>query len=177
MTLENPNFMRPVHLLDEVSGELWLGPMLGRLRCFSEDMDELYRHKITLILNLTPTCEIEDKAPSYAQALDDGMNIAIRRLPITDFGVPDDDTELLDLSIHASEILRNGGRIFVHCAAGIGRTGTTAICILMALGLTATEAASRVADAGSGPETNAQKDLVARIATRMSDWEPVETRP
>lgn len=175
MTLQNTSFMRPVHLPDGVSGELWLGPMLGRLRGFTEDMNELHEHKITLILNLTPTCEIEEKAPAYAQALTDDMNIAIRRLPITDFGVPDDDTEFFDLSIHAAKVLRSGGRIFIHYAAGIGRTGTMATCVLLALGMTVTQAVSRISDAGSGPETNTQKDLVTRIATRMQHREPVET--
>ena len=48
----------------------------------------------------------------------------------------------------------------MHCAAGIGRTGTLAVCVLLALGLGAAEARAAVRSAGSSPQTAAQEDIV-----------------
>lgn len=45
-------------------------------------------------------------------------------------------------------------------AAGIGRTGSTAACVLMALGMSTEEALKRVRDAGSNPENALQSGVV-----------------
>ncbi|MGD9480185.1 protein-tyrosine phosphatase family protein [Shinella sp. G-2] len=164
-------FLRPLRLPSGIAGTLWLGPMPGRLRPFDEDMEALRSQQIMRIVSLTSLAEIEGKSPLYAAALADGIEIAVSRFPIMDFGVPEDEAGLFALAGETAQALSAGDRVFVHCAAGIGRTGTFAICILRALGLDAAEATARVADAGSGPETEAQKALVARFAA------PVETNP
>ena len=57
--------------------------------------------------------------------------------------------------------LKKGDAILMHCGAGIGRTGTMATAVLMALG-TAREAALRaVQAAGSHPETPSQRLLLS----------------
>ena len=48
----------------------------------------------------------------------------------------------------------------LHCAAGMGRTGSTAACVLKALGLDTAEALQRVRDAGSNPQNAQQSGLV-----------------
>ena len=57
--------------------------------------------------------------------------------------------------------LRRGESVLLHCAAGIGRTGTAAACVLKALGLPAQHALQRVRDAGSNPQNAEQSGLVA----------------
>ncbi|WP_439603926.1 protein-tyrosine phosphatase family protein [Shinella sp.] len=170
-------FLRPVRLPQGIAGELWLGPMPGRRRPFDDDMDDLRARKITRIVSLTPLAEIEEKAPSYAIALGGEINIAIVRFPIADFGIPADEAALFALADEAAQHLSGGGNVFVHCAAGIGRTGTFAICILRALGLKTVEAAALVASAGSGPETDAQKALVDRFQAPTRPRQPAETSP
>ncbi|MEO5672109.1 MAG: tyrosine-protein phosphatase, partial [Ramlibacter sp.] len=59
-----------------------------------------------------------------------------------------------------ADALRRGDAVMMHCAAGIGRTGTTAACVLKALGLSNDEALQRVLDAGSNPENAHQSGLV-----------------
>ncbi|GAB3669793.1 protein-tyrosine phosphatase family protein [Ramlibacter alkalitolerans] len=49
--------------------------------------------------------------------------------------------------------------VLLHCAAGMGRTGTAA-CVLKALGLATPEALQRVRDAGSNPQNAEQSGLV-----------------
>lgn len=62
--------------------------------------------------------------------------------------------------------LRAGERLLVHCAAGIGRAGTTAVCILIRLGVQLDEALKTVADARAmaGPEAGSQMALVRAVA-------------
>ncbi|MGE6784202.1 protein-tyrosine phosphatase family protein [Ensifer adhaerens] len=162
--MTDTHFLRPLRLPSGIAGTLWLGPMPGRLRPFGDDMDDLRAQKITRIVCLTPLAEIEEKAPGYAAALGDGMDIPVAQFPIPDFGVPGDAAALFALAGETALALSAGERVFVHCAAGIGRTGTFAICILRAFGLDLAEATARVASAGSGPETEAQQALVARVA-------------
>jgi protein-tyrosine phosphatase len=161
--------MRAVHLPSGIAGELWLGPMPGRLRPWSEDLDRLRKRQISLVVSLTPAAEVEAKAPDYADALASGIGIDVARFAIADFGVPDDEDGLLTVVERAAGSLTAGARVFVHCAAGIGRTGTVATCILLALGMRQADAARLVAAAGSGPETEGQRDLVGRVAESMAE--------
>jgi len=50
--------------------------------------------------------------------------------------------------------------VMLHCAAGLGRTGTAAACLLKRLGLDTNEAMQRIRDAGSNPQTALQSGLV-----------------
>jgi protein-tyrosine phosphatase len=45
--------------------------------------------------------------------------------PITDFGVPS-VAQMMGILRSMDEALQHGGKVYVHCRAGIGRTGTVA---------------------------------------------------
>lgn len=157
-------FLRRLQLPRSIVGALWLGPMPGLRRSFSDDLRDLETHNISRIVVLAPLTEIQEKAPAYASALAGGACMPVVHFPIVDFGVPKDEAGLVALVKDTALALSAGERVFVHCAAGIGRTGTFAICILRAFGFHPEEAAAVVADAGSGPETETQKELVSRFA-------------
>ena len=55
--------------------------------------------------------------------------------------------------------------LLVHCGAGIGRAGTVAVCVLMALGVPAADAQATVAANRpmAGPEVGAQRELIAAL--------------
>ena len=55
---------------------------------------------------------------------------------------------------------RRGDVTLLHCAAGIGRTGTAAACLLKRLGLPREQALQLVRAAGSSPESAVQSGLV-----------------
>jgi protein-tyrosine phosphatase len=59
--------------------------------------------------------------------------------------------------------LRQGQTVLLHCAAGIGRTGTAAACLLKHLGTDSAQAVKRVSDAGSNPQNAVQSGLVDRF--------------
>jgi protein-tyrosine phosphatase len=67
------------------------------------------------------------------------------------------------------ERLAGGGRVLVHCGAGIGRAGTVAVCVLMEHGVGRDDALALVARHRpmAGPEVGAQRHLVDELAATL----------
>jgi len=105
--------------------------------------------------------EIESKSPAYATAIKGGaISCARKCFVIPDCGVPEHRDKFAEFVRATAELLRSGETILVHCGAGIGRTGTFAICLLLALGVKRTEAKKAICDAGSKPDTGEQRNLI-----------------
>ncbi|WP_420452202.1 protein-tyrosine phosphatase family protein [Ilumatobacter sp.] len=67
-------------------------------------------------------------------------------------------------------LLRDGRTVVMHCSAGIGRAGTMAVAVLMALGVPTEEALATVASQrpGAGPEVGAQRDLLDALDSHLA---------
>lgn len=153
---------RSVTLPRNISGRLYLHSMPGRNEAWSDFIAEAERCSIRVIVCLAPDNEIEMKSPSYADAIKSGrFNYRRECFPISDYSVPQDRDEYIAFVTHIARLLRSGQAVLVHCGAGIGRTGTFAICLLLALGLNRVEAQKAIQDAGSSPETNEQWEMVS----------------
>jgi protein-tyrosine phosphatase len=107
------------------------------------------------------TVENEYSFPPYA------AGVEYRRLAIRDFGCPTVDRmrETLDA---IDDALARGRNVFVHCYAGVGRTGTVVGCFLVRHGMSPADALDAIAHWRAGreygrrrsPETDEQEEFV-----------------
>jgi protein-tyrosine phosphatase len=153
--------LRPVVLPPEVSGTLWLSSMPGRFSPWQAFDTEARRAGLALVVCLTPRHEVAELSPAYHAALVQGtLPFRWQNLPIPNFGLPDDPPAFRREVTRIAAALRSGDAVMLHCAAGLGRTGTVAACVLKALGLEQDEALERVREAGSNPQNASQSGLV-----------------
>lgn len=153
---------RRVQLPADVTGALWLGSMPGRWEPWSDFLTEAERAGLVLTLCLTEPDEIAELSPNYRRAIDGGgLPGQWLNVPIRNYEVPEDATDLRDAVDAVAATLRKGEAVLLHCAAGMGRTGTAAACVLKRLGLPTEEALRRVRDAGSNPQSALQSGLVS----------------
>lgn len=143
-------------------GALLLHSMPGRLEDFTQCSDRMKEAGITRIVCLNPISEIEKKSPEYAAAISSGtLPFELAHFPIANFGVPDPDKKeaFFKLAHEVADQLKLGENVLVHCAGGVGRTGTFAACVTAALG----QPLSRVTEAGGRAETEQQLQLIAEL--------------
>jgi len=141
--------------------------MPGRCESFQEARDEIARCKIECVIRLASLGEVRRKSPDYALAIETNQLPWIEEaFPVPDFDAPkgNDLPRFLELARNVANHLINGKHILIHCGAGIGRTGTLAICILILLGMRPEKAEAVVVDAKSGPERESQKKAITWVA-------------
>lgn len=152
---------RSVSLPADVPGALWLSAMPGRFEPWPAFEAEAQRARLDRVVCLTPASELSELSPAYQAAVADGApGFRWVHLPMPNFGVPGDAAGFRREVRLIADALRRGESVLLHCAAGIGRTGTVAACILKALGLPTDEALQRVHEAGSNPQNAQQSGLV-----------------
>lgn len=78
-------------------------------------------------------------------AAERGLMVEYRRHPIRDMSVPRSPQEVVSILEAIEGALRAGGRAYVHCWGGIGRTGTVVGCYLVRRGMTGEEALEALA--------------------------------
>lgn len=123
----------------------------------------------TTVVCLVEDYELADRYPEYLAWLQASASSSAVWFPIHDLHAP----TLATTQPFIVELVRrldNGEHLLMHCAAGIGRTGTMATCLLMELGTPLVDALALVAlhRPMAGPEVGAQRDLVNAWAARQS---------
>lgn len=106
--------------------------------------------------------------PPYDAYLPEG--VVYLRKPISDHGVPDAAAYMAEILGELDALLANGRRVYLHCRAGIGRTGTLVACHLIERGLAPAAALARLNELWQGsdradtwpevPETDEQRDFI-----------------
>ncbi len=148
---------------DITYGKIYLHSMPGRYEKLDEFEKEIKKLNLYKIICLTDKTEIEEKSPEYLRPIDEGQlaGIPIVNNPIPDYGIP---TQRKDIAEYESTIIESyetlkAGNILIHCAGGIGRTGTFAIMLLKTAGFSFEEALEITINAGSKPETPDQMEF------------------
>ena len=147
--------------LDGTVGKLWLcgkhfiGPDVEAIRA---------ERNITYVVCLVEEHELRDRYDAYAQWHRDNAGSPSVWFPIPDLSYPSFD-DALEFVEHVTALVRDKGSMVIHCAAGIGRTGTTAAAILMMLGMPMYEALSHVRAHRpmAGPETGRQEEFIRQL--------------
>jgi len=122
----------------------------------SRDLAGLQRRGIRLLVNL-------DERPHEATLLA-RYGLTELHLPVPDFHAPTPEQLAIGVAAVVSAVSA-GERVAIHCAAGLGRSGTLAACYLVELGQDWAAAVERVRAARPGAiETRAQLAAVAAYA-------------
>ena len=158
---------RAVELPEGLAGRLFLHSMPGRYEAYEDARQEIATYQLTRVVCLAPLAEVKTKSPLYAQAIEAARPSWKQEMfPVADYGIPEDRDTFWHLAQRLATGLQSGERMLIHCGAGTGRTGTLAICVLLALGVTADDARAAVEAAGSSPETSAQQEVISWAATQ-----------
>jgi len=111
-----------------LAGEHPLGREAQLTTVGSARLQSLLDAGINSFVDLTEAGE----CPSYAGQL--GPDVSYVQHAIRDQDVPGDPQQMRQLLDHIAAALESGRRVYVHCRAGIGRTGTAMGCYLVERG-------------------------------------------
>lgn len=108
-------------------------------------LDALLEAGLDTFIDLTHENELPDYAPLLRErAAYYQKDVRVHRLPIRDFGLPTRAGMIATLNV-IDEALARGRNVYLHCWAGIGRTGSTVGCYLVRHGMTGEQALAQLA--------------------------------
>ncbi|MFG6449739.1 tyrosine-protein phosphatase [Roseateles sp. BYS180W] len=155
---------RPLALPDTCPGHLWLHAMPARLESWSAFLDLAREYALVRVVCLNPLEEVARISPAYHKAICEGrLPFRWQHLPMRDYGVGTDPLVFRQGVEHIVDGLRLGESILLHCAHGMGRTGTVAACVLKALGRSSEAALQAVRAAGSNPQSAVQSGWIEQF--------------
>jgi ADP-ribosyl-[dinitrogen reductase] hydrolase len=139
-------------------------------RDLGADLREIEASGADLLLTLVEAHEFARLGvPEFAREAS-RRSFTWHHIPIPDFGTPTDATWAAWAGAKADvrQTLARGGRVLLHCAAGLGRTGSIAAKLLSELGLTPDEAIQLVRQKRPGTiETAVQMNFVRQGPTLL----------
>ena len=160
---------RRVDLPAGVPGRLLLHSMPGRYEAIESVWRQVRNEGVCAIVCLAEKDELHEKSAEYAQALEAGtVPCLVLFFEIPDRGAPENQNAFWTLAGDVAGRLQSGEAVLIHCAGGVGRTATLAVCVLLALGEPVSNARSVVSRAGSTIETAPQSKIISWCASQVS---------
>ena len=135
----------------------------GRLwrRSVEADLDAIRQWGASAVVSLVEEHEFEALGVPDLGTRVQELGLRWHHWPIRDMDVPEGRNPLAAAGQTLLERLGRGERVVVHCAAGLGRTGTVAATMLVAFGEEPAKAIARVRQARPETlETSAQERFV-----------------
>jgi hypothetical protein len=147
--MENPNLPIPESYW-VVPGKFLAGEYpIGHYKSDDEArrrLDSFLEAGFNTFINLTAPDELPPYDPFLReQAKIYGIEIQHARFAIGDFGLPTQKGMRATLDAIDSA-LNNGRKVYLHCWAGVGRTGTTVGCYLVRHGMSGPDALRQIAE-------------------------------
>jgi ADP-ribosyl-[dinitrogen reductase] hydrolase len=145
---------------------------------------EATRQRVSTLLAAGIECFLDLTHPSEIEPYDQALpfHIEYLRKPIRDHGLPEKREHMMEILDCLHDALRSGRPVYVHCRAGIGRTGMVVGCLFVERGLSGEEALDELATLWqqsersklwpSVPETAAQTDYVRNWVPRALPFPP-----
>lgn len=161
--------LRPLRLPENIPRKVYLTHMPGYYEIDGSPADSyeaMINASVSGIVCLNSHAELAEKSPIYASdhRIPDALPAPLYNFPIPNLGLPSDIHAFKDFVQNLCEKLKQGHILAIHCALGIGRTGLTAACILMSLGLPLEKAQQRVFEAQSSAESYEQEKFLRAYA-------------
>lgn len=124
------------------------------------------RAGITHVVSLLHRYEVDELAISSEAVLCNASGIEYRSFPIQDRSIPAVATDFFALVHELTSLVQGNRSVAVHCRAGIGRSGLTAACVLVKLGIPASEAFAMLSRARrlTVPDTPSQIEWFHSVA-------------
>jgi protein-tyrosine phosphatase len=161
--------------LARTTGSLWL---CGRNDVGPDPEAALrWADDASTIVCLNHVDELAMRFPDYVEWLRANRGERAIWFPIENFSAPSPRMVMPVLRMITDRLERGEG-VVMHCAAGQGRAGTMATCVLMALGQSPSDAVRTVAShrVFAGPGSAGQWALVEGVADQLASERP-EHRP
>ena len=129
----------------------------GRSTPYAESVARIIAWQPTLVISLVEEHEFPSGTAAFQASLAES-GIRWRHFPIRDYDVPVSAAPWASVSRAARSIIDEGGRVLVHCRAGLGRSGMIAARLLVERGMAPEHAIAKVRAARPGAiETQAQE--------------------
>lgn len=160
-----------LYWISEAPGRLATMPRPRAGDWLADEMAALQSLGVDTVVSLLTDDENAELDLQHEPAICDAQGLAFLAFPIPDRQVPLSVEDFVTFVNHLYSTLSKGQAVAVHCRMGIGRASLVAACLLVKSGLGVLDAFKSISrDRGIDvPDTEAQIDWVASIASRLAD--------